>query len=440
MLQVGLPPLGLIAALVLGADPPPEDATLEAIIERPEPVQFELGARLEFRAGQPDASAPGSSLTDLEVDPLAALKVPLRTSSLVLAYEPRIFIVLKEPAGQAPQKVSYLHRGRLVFDAKPTPLWRFFVEGRGAYGEYDFLPLSTVLPQSGGTGLPPAQPSTPGAPPTAPTPLPGVSTLPGERFLRVIDVHGTAGLVATLSPRLSWLFSAGYDYSGGADTASRTQLPLQKGPHGLTGALWSVTRNDTLSFLLDASHNRFSSGPQSTIGSVTGTWSHVWSRAVATDLIGGIGGFHSDVPAVATSPARTEDKLLPVAGLGLRHAWLTRWASWKNSLTFLASPLPDQINGQVYERVGGVLRSTLAPGERLLLDLSGGASASVGIAQRDARAEAKGTYMFAPQFGVSVGARLAWLEGSTLLPTGFGWLAFVAIGSYGGSPLLGAPL
>jgi hypothetical protein len=105
-----------------------------------------------------------------------------------------------------------------------------------------------------------------------------------------------------------------------------------------------VTRNDSLAFLLEASHSRFSSGPQSTLGSLTSTWSHVWSRTVATDLIGGIGGFHADVPAVQTSPARTEDKLLPVAGLGLRHAWLTRWASWKNSLTFLAA-LPIRSTG-----------------------------------------------------------------------------------------------
>ena len=129
-----------------------------------------------------------------------------------------------------------------------------------------------------------------------------------------------------------------------------------------------------------------------------------------------------------------------MAGLGLRHAWLTRWASWKNSLTFLAAPLPDQINGLVYERLSAVLRSTLAPGDKVLLDVSGGASASIGAPQRDARVEAKGTFLFAPQFGFSVGARVAWLEGSTLLPTGFGWLCFVSIGTYAGSPVLGAPI
>jgi len=434
-----LGPLGMLAALLMGAEPE-KDPSLEAVIDRPEPVQFELGARLEFRAGQPEGSAPDTAITDLEVDPLAALRIPIRTGSVALAYEPRIFILLREPVGETVQKVSYLHRARLVFDVKPAPLWRFFIEGRGAYGEYDFLPLSTVLPQGGGTGLPPAQPPTPGAPPTAPVPNPGVSTLPGERFLRVVDVHATTGVVANLSPTVSWLFSGGYDYSGGADAAARTQLPLQKGPRGLTGALWSVTRNDNLALLLEASHSRFSSGPLSTLGSLTTTWSHVWSRTVASDLIGGIGGFHADVPAVQTAPARTEDKLLPVAGLGLRHGWLTRWASWKNSFTFLAAPLPDQINGQVYERLSAVVRSTLAPGEKVLLELSGGASASIGAPQRDARIEAKGTFLIAPQFGFSVGSRVAWLEGSSLLPTGFGWLCFVSIGTYAGSPVLGAPL
>jgi hypothetical protein len=430
--------LGLAASLLLGAEPG-ADASLEELIERPEPVRFELGGRVEFRSGQPEGSAPGSNITDMEIDPVAALSGPLRTGSLKLAYDPRIFIILKEPTESA-QKVSYLHRGYVVLDMKPSPLWRFFIEGRGAYGEYDFLPLSTVIPQTGGTGLPPDQPSTPGSPPTAPTPTPGVSTLPGERFLLVVDVNASAGVVATLSPRVGWLLSAGYLYSGGADVAARSVLPLQKGPRGTTGALWNVTRNDTFSFLLEASDNRFSSGPHSTIANLTTTWSHVWSRTVASDLIGGVGGLHSVIPEVSGNPARTEDKVLPVAGVGLRHAWLTRGAAWRNSLTFQAAPLPDQLNGFVYERLSGVLRSTLSPGEHLTLDVSGGVSASIGIAQRDARFEARATYAFDPHFGVSIGGRAAWLEGSSLLPTGFGWLAFIAIGTYAGAPLLGNPL
>jgi hypothetical protein len=254
----------------------------------------------------------------------------------------------------------------------------------------------------------------------------------------VVDVNGSLGVVVTISQRLSWLASAGYLYSGGANLDARQFLPLQKGPKGITGGLWSVTRNDNLAFLLEVYESRFSSGPHSLVGSVTTTWSHVWSREVATDLIGGVGGLHSDIPAANGSPARTENEVLPVGGFSLRHTWLTRGAAWRNSLTFLAAPLPDQINGVIYERLSGVVRSTLSPGEHLAIELSGGVSASVTAQQRDARVEARMTYYFVPQLGISAGARAAWLEGSSLLPTGFGWLGFVSIGAYAGSPLGGA--
>ena len=418
---------------------PSDEPSLEQAIEHREPVQFQLGARVELRSGQPEGGEAASNITDLEIDPVAEMRGPLRIGSVALGYEPRIFIIVRHPT-EAPKRVSSLHRGHLVLDLRPTPLWRFFVDGRGSYGEFDFLPLSTVIPETGGTGLPPQQPSTPGSPPTAPTPTPGVGTLPSERFLLVVDVNASVGVVATLSPKLSWLVSGGYVYGGGANAEARALLPLSKGPRGITGGLWNVTRNDDLAFLLEVYDNRFSSGPHATIGNLTTTWSHVWSRTLATDLIGGIGGFHATVPASGANPTRTENKVLPVGGLGLRHAWLTRGAAWRNSLTFLAAPLPDQINGQVYERLGGVLRSTLAPGDHLLIEVSGGVSASIGAEQRDARLEGRIAYLFAPQFGVSIGARAAWLQGSPLLPTGFGWLGFVSIGTYAGTPLVGAQL
>ena len=436
---MGLASLGLLTALVLGAEPPEpsEDTALQKSIERPEPFLFEVGVRMELRSGQPEGTTGGSQLTDLEVDPVLAIRGPLRTGTISLDYDPRIFIIIQRPQ-ETPEKVGYLHRGNLVLDVHPSPLVRFFVEARGAYGEYDFLPLSTVIPQSGGTGLPPEQPTTPTSPPTAPNPVPGVSTLPTERFLQVVDLQGSVGATFTISPRVSWLASAGYVYAGGANLDARQFLPLQKGPKGITGGLWQVTRNDNLAFLLDVYDSRFSSGPHSIVGSVTTTWSHVWSREVATDLIGGVGGLHSDIPATSTTPARTESKVLPVGGFSLRHTWLTRGAAWRNGLTFLAAPLPDQINGVIYERLSGVLRSTLSPGEHLAIELSGGISASIGVEQRDARVEARMTYYFMPQLGISAGVRAAWLQGSPLLPTGFGWLGFVAIGGYVGSPVTGA--
>ena len=204
---------------------------------RPDRWEFDLAARLELRAGQQDGSTPGTALVDMEIDPVLAVRGPLRTGSLTLAYEPRIFITVNQVPGQSSNTVSYLHRGHFILDLKPTPLWRWFIETRTAYGEYDFSPLSTVIPQTGGTLLPPAQPTTPTAPPVAPVPGPGVSTLPDQRYIQVVDIDGSTGVVAALSPRVSWLLSVGYTYSGGANAAAQTQIPLQKGPKGATGAI-----------------------------------------------------------------------------------------------------------------------------------------------------------------------------------------------------------
>jgi len=267
-----------------------------------------------------------------------------------------------------------------------------------------------------------------------------VSGLPDQRFVLVIDVDASTGVVGGLSPRVSWLLSAGYTYSGGANTEAQALIPLQQGPKAATGVLWSVSPNDNLATLLNGSESTYSSGPQAVGANLTEGWSHVWSRRIATDLIAGIGGFHSVVPAQGTTPGRTENKLLPVVGVAVRDSWVTRAFSWRNSLAFLAAPLPDQINGFVYERLSVVFRSTMAPGEHLLLEVSGGVTDTLTAAQLDARLEGKGTYMFNPQIGISVGGRVAWLQGSSLLPTGFGWLCFVAVGAYFGSPLVGTPL
>ncbi len=88
-----------------------------------------------------------------------------------------------------------------------------------------------------------------------------MSTLPDQRFVLVIDVDVSTGVVAGLSPRVSWLLSAGYTYSGGANTEAQALIPLQKGPKATTGVLWSVGPNDNLATLLNGSESRFSSGP-----------------------------------------------------------------------------------------------------------------------------------------------------------------------------------
>jgi hypothetical protein len=424
--------LGLAISLVLQADQP--SLEIEETFARQEPVRFDLAARIELRSGQPGGAA-SSNLTDVEVDPVAAIRLPFRAGSLTLAYEPRLFIVAHEYPPQEARKTSYLNRARLVLDTTPSPRWRVYVNGRFAYGDNDFLPLSTVATPTTGTGPPPV---TPGTTPTAPSPAPGQSTLPNTRFLRIVDLDGSAGFVYSVGPRLGWRLSAGYIYSGGATEEVRTTLPLQKGPNGSTGLQWAASRADTIAFDLAGSNLRFSSGPESTIASLTTTWTRAWSRSVGTDLLGGIGGIHATAPPAPGVPG-VKNAAYPVGGLGLRHTWITRFISWHNGVTFLAAPSPDRLSGAVNERLSAGLHSSLSPIQQLVLEVTGAASRAMDGPQRDARLEGRATYKLGPQFDVSLGGRVAWLQGSALLgPQGVGWLAFVSVGTSGGTPLFGA--
>src|SRR5262245_9786040 len=200
---------GLVVLLVVRAAEAPVE--VEEHIVKAEPVRFDASARLELRGGQPGGSS-GTSLADMEIDPVAAIRLPFRSGSLTLSYEPRLFIVIREYPPQGAQKVSYLNRGRLILDTTPGPRWRVYAEGRFAFGENDFLPLSTVAAPTPGTGGPPVPP---GTTPTAPTPAPGQTSLPDTRFLPFVDLDASAGFVYSLSPRLGWRLAAGYLYSGG---------------------------------------------------------------------------------------------------------------------------------------------------------------------------------------------------------------------------------
>jgi hypothetical protein len=423
--------LGVAVAFVLQAESAP--AEVAAKYGRSERIGIELGARVDLRSGQPEGRT-GSGLTDVEIDPVLAARVPIPLGRLTLSYEPRLFLVVREYPPQEARKVSFLNRGRLTLDITPAPRWRVYLEGRFAYGDNDFLPLSTVAAPTAGTGAPPVQP---GAPPTAPTPAPGQSPLPDTRFLRIIGVDASAGFVYSLSPRWGWRLSGGYVYSGGADAEVRTTLPLQKGPQGSTGLEWSATRADTLTFLLDGSHLRFSSGPQSSVVTLSTTWTHAWGRNVGTDLLAGVGGIHATVPPAPGVPA-VKNTIYPLGGLGLRYTWASRFVSWQNRLTFLAAPSPDRLSGAVNERLSVGLQSSLSPIQQLVFEATAAASRAINVPQRDIRVEGKATYLLGRQVGISLGGRLAWLEGSTLLgPQGFGWLAFLSAGITGGTSLSG---
>jgi len=400
-----------------------EEIPVAAVQNRP---RFEVGTLVEIRSGYPQNTSVRPE-TNLELHPVLAGRLPLGPGGITLAYDPRIFIVA---GGSGQDHGYYLHQARLTLDTQ-TPRARFFFNAHGGYGEYDFLPLSTVLPPSGGTLPPPQQPGS--VPTTQPTPTgtPSRGSLPDQRFVNVVSVDGSGGLVYAISRRVSWLASAGYTWAGGADVTARQAYPLHKGPQASTGPIWAMTPRDTLAALIDASYTSFSSGPTSTIVDLSNTWTRSWSQAFQTDLVAGVSGFRS------SAPQRSDvSSIRPLAGFAIRQSWIRPRGGLRNTLQFLASPQPDPVSGEVYERLAANLASTWAVNEHLSFDISGAAAMTVSGPQRDVRVEARISYAFAPELLMSLGGRAAWLEGSNLLgPSGFGWIGFLNLTTFVGSPL-----
>jgi len=452
-----LPSGAMLLSVLLAADEPeprpgaaPSAAPSLATSSRVERTQESLapaetlealvGARVEVRSGRPGSTVEGYSLTQIEVDPLIGVSGPIRSTRITAVYDPRIILVADESPSQGGRTVAYLHRGRLVLDAVPSARTRFFINGLFAYGNNDFLPLTSALTPTTITGQPPTEP---GSTPVAPVPTPGTSRLPDQRFLTVVDLDASAGIVNSVSPRLEWRASAGYRYAGGADAEARASLPLQKGPKGSLGIAWSGSERDTWTSLLDAFDARFSSGPHSTIANLSLSWAHSWTRELGTDLVGGVTGFHSVVPDQGAVPGRVENSIRPLGGVGLRYALLGRHTFWRTSVSVLCAPLPDPITGLVVQRVGGVAGTALSPTTGLTFEVTGGGAASLDGTQQDGRVEARIIYQPVAEISISIGGRMAWLGGpseSLLGPSGFGWLAFATVSaSLGNLPAGGWP-
>ncbi len=411
----------------------------------PEPIRYELGIQAELRSGHPigyntDPRGNGPLRTDVEVDPTAGIRFPLEGGGLTLAYEPRIFIVASAvpPAadGSPGNRVAYLHRGRLTLEFQPSTRWKLFLNGRAAYGQYDFSPLVTVVP-----GAPPGTGQPGGVTPSTPSPglpIPGPGNPPNQRLLQVVDLSIGGGFVHLLSPSLSWLLGAGYIRSGGATPEAQLALPLQQTGLGATALQWQIGPGDAWTALLDGSYSTFSNGAHATLFDLLAVWTHTWSRTFRSDLTGGATAFRdSGVPNPAGGVYPTVEKVLPAVGLGLTQRVLQPRGIVVNVLQLRIAPVPDQLTGSIYERFDAVLLSSVPVVDRLWFDASAGVAIAVAGPEFDARVETRLTYVVLPQLNVYVGLRAGWLRGSDpAAPISFGWLGFIGFSS----PFLGTRL
>jgi hypothetical protein len=444
---MGVVSSALVALVVLYADP---IVLTGPIVHRdpeqpPERLSYTLGLKAELRSGHPlgfnSSGTSGPARTEAELDPLAGLRLPLDGGGLTLTYEPRIFIVGSHvpdaPDGTPGRHVSYLHRARATVEYQPSERWKLFVNGRFAYGQYDFSPLTTVVPGAPGSIGTPGGGTSPTPSTTSPTlPIPGPGTPPNQASLDVEELAGGAGFVHNLSPGLSFLLSGGYARRGGSTSEAQQALPLQKGPMGATGLQGVLGPNDSWTLLASGTSSSFSTGVHATLLDLTGTWSHSWSRTFQTDLTAGGTALHSSgvlAPGGGIEP--TVDKVLPVAALGFTHRVLQPRGDVMNVLQLRVAPLPDQLSGAIYERFEAVLLSAVPLVGHLWLEVSSGMSIAVSGPQLDVRAEGKLTYLFGPWLGLSAGGRTAWLRGAEpASEMSFGWVGFVAIGTYFSAP------
>lgn len=413
--------LGLVLQALPAAEPTAvtEAAEVElAQLPRPEPIQGLLGIQLQFRGGQPADRDPQQTPTDLEIDPLLGVRFPWLGRGVTLAYDPRIFIA----PGPVQQHVAYLHRAYLNLDVDASGRLRVFANIRGAYGQYDFSPLSTIVPNNGSTGQP-ANPSGTGL-----GTVPNTIGVPNQRYVTVLDAQGSVGFVYSVSQRFRWLLSGGYAVSGGDTRESQAVLPQSEGPIATTGLQLDVSPNDAVGPVLRGSYSEFTNGSRTAVGNLVGVWTRTWSPMVSTDLFGGVGFDWTQPPVNGAAQQPVARNVVPSAGIGIRRSTLRPSGGTLLSLAVLYSPQADPFGGGVYQQVNGLARGILSPSERVSFDLTATGSDQVNGPQRDVRLEVKVSYAPVRDLLLSTGVRAAWIEGSSLLgANGFGWQAFLSL-------------
>jgi hypothetical protein len=205
--------------------------TLQAGVTR---YTASLQAQARYFTDQ-EALAPLST-TALEVVPGIGIAYEDRTSSLGVAYVPRLVLVLDSPPPQ------FFNQASLNAALRASPGLRLSGSASGCYGTNDFR-IQYAL-SCGATVLPPA----PGA---GPQPIPQTATV------KYMSASVALGLEWHPSAPIQVSASASYLAQGGADAPTRALLPLQRGPSFLVALDWTAGRRDSLTTSLSASYYTF---------------------------------------------------------------------------------------------------------------------------------------------------------------------------------------
>jgi hypothetical protein len=323
------------------------------------PIAGDLGAtltlsdRTETRLRDPGDAPTGPSI-DVATMPVARLVVASPRTALTLAYTPRLTLWDVNDVGVRP---LWLDEGSVRIESHDAHT-TLSLEEDASYGSMSFAAL-TFTP--GPQGTPPP-----------------VDVVPSSQ---IIEFESTSTTLRSLTRVTRWEFgsSVGYQLSGGADSMSRSIIPLQKGPLAEATATFSASPVDRLATILTGEETAFSSGPEILLGEEDEVWKRRWSPVTETDATLGISEARVRAAAFAPSYGQTD----PVAEVVLEQSILTDADRVTIRVGSRLGPVVNRLLGIVDERIQGTLLSKWTHG-RLAASAFAGAQQSVPTGGPDA--------------------------------------------------------
>ena len=312
-----------------------------------------ISDRTEMRVRDPGDVPAGPSL-DIATTPEARLVLASPRTTFTLAYTPRLTLWDVNDVGAHP---LWLHAGTARLEQKEgaSQLW---LEQDASYGATNFAALTLA-------------PTPDGVPPR-------VDVIPSSQ---IVQVESSATTLGSRTEGRRWAFhsTVGYQFSGGADDASRLIVPFQRGPLAEVGVTLSTSPLDRLATTVTGADSTFSSGPQIVIGEADQAWKRPWSSSTETEFTLGISEARVQASALAQSYGETD----PVAEAVLEQRILTDEDRVTVRVGARLGPVVNRLLGIVDERVQGSLLSQWNHG-RLAIHAFAGAQQSVHVGGPDA--------------------------------------------------------
>jgi hypothetical protein len=246
------------------------------------------------------------SATALEVEPSLGLEHDERTSTLRVAYFPRLVAIAASPPPR------FLNQASLSLALRPDPTLRLTGSASGCYGTNDFRVQYALAC---------------GAPVLAPGAVAGPQPIPLVSTIRYMSASGALGFESRPAARIAVSGTLSYLVQGGADAPTRALLPLQRGPSFLAALEWAAGRNDALATSISGSYYAFlrealapgANEPATSawISQVVEVWQHVVGRGGRLRLGLGLGvaGDANDLPRLVLRTASA------VGEVGLQQAF-----------------------------------------------------------------------------------------------------------------------